>query len=116
MDIGPVQVVVGRTMVLFMHLRERNGVQDFAGVIATEFIVTRPHRDFFQLRFQAEVVEHPYRVGALLDASADLAQLGCLLEHLYLESLAQQRCGGSQSTDTGTGDENFFLGHGGVSL
>ena len=49
-------------------------------------------------------------VGAELDASADLADLGRLLEHLDLEALAHQRQRGRQATDAATGHQDGKIG------
>jgi hypothetical protein len=45
-------------------------------------------------------------VGAEMDAGADLADLGCLLEHRHVEAAADQRERGRQAPDAATGNED----------
>jgi hypothetical protein len=49
-------------------------------------------------------MEDSRRVGTYLDAGADLAQFGCLLEHLDLEARASKRQRRSQPADSGADD------------
>ena len=95
-------------------LGEGNRVQELARVEAAELIGAGPHRDALQRFAQPEVVEHLDRVGALLDAGADLAELGRLLEHAHAKAPLQQAGGGGQAAEAGAGDEDG-LRHGAVS-
>ena len=54
----------------------------------------------------AERVERREAVGSELDAGADLAEFGCLLEHLDRESLSHQREGGGDTADAPARDEH----------
>ena len=54
---------------------------------------------------QAQVIEHLEDVGAELDAGADLAEGGSLLQHGDRMAVAGQHEGGGQSADAAAGDE-----------
>jgi hypothetical protein len=63
-------------------------------------------------RAAARLVAHAQRVkgvegvGAELDAGADFADLGRLLEHLHLEALAHQRQRGGQAANAAAGHQH----------
>jgi len=59
----------------------------------------------------AERVERAVAVGADLDAGAEFAQLGGLLEDLDIEAALLQRDGSGQTADAAAGDEDFGFAH-----
>ena len=66
--------------------------------------------------FQPDLVQHAEDVGAELDAGADLAEFGRLLENAHRETLARQREGRDQAADAAAGHKNgrrvtIVMGH-----
>src|SRR5580658_4647529 len=59
----------------------------------------RPHSHAPHRLLQSESMEDSRRVGAYLDAGANLAQLGGLFEHLNVEASASKRQRGCQAAD-----------------
>ena len=55
---------------------------------------------------EAEPVEGAEDVGAELDAGADLAELGRLLDHPHRKTLARQRIGRRQAADAAARHQN----------
>jgi predicted ArsR family transcriptional regulator len=106
-EVGAVQVVVGRAVVALVRLRERDLVQQLAGVVAPELVFLRLDADAVERVAQPQVVEHLHRVGALLDTGADLAELRRLLEDAHLEAALHQAGGGGEAAEPGTGYENL---------
>jgi hypothetical protein len=59
----------------------------------------RSHSETAQRLLKSESTEDPRSVGTYLDASADLAQYGSLLEQLNLEAGAPKRQRGREAAD-----------------
>ena len=57
---------------------------------------------------QAERLEHPEHIGPELDASADLLELGRLLDDLRGNTLSRQRQRRRQPADTAADDEDLL--------
>jgi hypothetical protein len=57
------------------------------------------------------MVQHMSRVGAYLETCTDLAQLGRLLEDRDIVPCRQKVRRRCQSTDAGSGNEDFMLRH-----
>src|SRR4051812_49750154 len=81
-------------MVALVRLRERDPVQQLAGIEAPELVLLRLDADAVECVAQPQIVEHLHRVGALLDAGADFTELRRLLEDAYLEAPLHEACGG----------------------
>src|SRR5207302_10552531 len=65
------------------------------------------HRLRFQILHDAQPVEHAVGVRALLDAVADLAELGRLLEHARAHAAARERKRRRHAADAAADDEDF---------
>ena len=55
---------------------------------------------------EPDLIQHAENVGAELDAGADLAEFGRLLEHAHRKALARQREGRDQAADAAAGHQN----------
>ena len=82
-----------------------------AGVVQAEHVGAGPDADRHDLLLQAEIGQHVHRVGADLDAGADLAQLRRLLVDLDVEAGLGQAAGGRQSAEPRAGDDDLALCH-----
>ena len=107
MEIGAVQVIVGRAVVALVRLGERDLVQELAGVIAPELVLLRLDSHLVERVAQPEVVEHLDGVGALLDARADFAELRRLLVDAHLEAAFHKTGRGRQAAETCAGDQHL---------
>ena len=65
----------------------------------------------YSLLADPEMVEHVHRVGAELDAGADLAKIRRLLEDPHLETRLHQARRRRQPAKPGADDENSWIGH-----
>ena len=64
-----------------------------------------PEGDFAERALETEGEEHARRVGRELNASADLAELSCLLEQRDRNALASERDRGRQTADPAPHDD-----------
>ncbi len=106
-QVGAVHAQVGRAVAPLARLAEGQARQLAAVVRAAHAQHRRAGGDARQARRQAEGMQPPRDIGAELDAGADLAEGGRLLQHLDAMPLARQRQGGSQPADAGAGDEDL---------
>ena len=111
MEVGAVDLVVGRAVETLVLGGERELLDDLRGIVEAEHVgcgADRHGRDRFA---DAEMGKHVHGVGAELDAGADLAQLRCLLVDLDVEARLQQAGRRRQSADSGTRDKYLFARH-----
>ena len=94
-----------------MLIGERESLDHLAGVVQPEHIGAGLYARPGDGVAQAEVPQHMHRIGADLDAGADLAQLRRLFVDLdVVARLHQARCGGKPA-EAGAGDKNSVLNH-----
>ena len=101
-----VQLKVRCAVALLVRLAQRQAMQQLAVVEAAELERLRPHRVRLQRRAQAQAIEHLHRIGAHLDAGADLAERGRLLGDAHAVPALQQRGGGGQAAEAGADDRD----------
>ena len=58
---------------------------------------------------QAEMLQHPERIGPELNAGADFLELGRLFDDLRRDALALQRQSGGQPADAAADDQDLFV-------
>ena len=103
-QVGPVDLVLGEAEGSLKPSGQRRAQQGAAGVKAPLVPGRRRHPGPGQLVGQPKPMQHPYGVGADLQAGADLAQHRCLLIHLDIKAGLQQRQGGAQAADAAADD------------
>src|SRR5215813_12845711 len=100
MQIVPVSDGVGLLELLpKARLIERDAGDALAGQGAAHLHGRRPMRIGEYRLFEVELFERAKDVGAELDAGADLAEFGRLLQHPHGETLARERMGRRQASD-----------------
>ena len=80
--VGPVKLIVRRTVQPFMLIGQRKLTNDLAGIMESKDISAGPNRQVGKCLAKTEVVKNMHRIGAELYAGADLAQLRRLLVDL----------------------------------
>ena len=104
--VGPVELEIGRAMPVLMGRGERQRLQDFAIVEQAEFRDRRQEGRLLQRVQNAQMTHDMGRVGALLDAGADLAQFRGLFVNFDLVPGEQQAAGRRQPGDPGACDQD----------
>jgi len=107
-EVGAVKLVVRRAVQALVFFGQRKLPDHLAGIMKPKDVGAGADREPADGVAEAEVIEHVHRVGAQLDARADLAQLRGLLVDLHVVARLHQTGGGRQSADAGPGDQNFF--------
>ena len=93
------EVIVGRAEVTLAGVGE-GLASDHAPIVPSAYHGrVRPHPESSQRLLKSEPIENSRRVRTYLDAGADLAQFGGLLEHLNLEARTPKRQRGSEASD-----------------
>jgi hypothetical protein len=100
------KVVVGRAEVLFAHVGQALASEQAAVVPPMDLNRERPDRNSVKRVGEAQPIQDTGSIGANLDARADLAQLGRLLEHRNFKSRSAkcQRC--RESADSCANHDN----------
>ena len=106
MVVRPVQLKIGRAVAFSMGRGERQRLQDLAAVEQAELRDRRQEGHILQRVEHAEMAHHMGRVGALLDAGADLAQCRGLFVDLHVVPGEQQAAGCRQPADPGPRDQD----------
>ena len=104
--VRPVQLEIGRAVTFAMGRGERQRLQDLAAVEQAEFGNRRQEGHVLERVEDAEMAHDMGRVGALLDAGADLAQCRGLLVDLHVVPGEQQAAGRRQPADPGPRDQD----------
>src|SRR5260370_39189242 len=98
------EVIVGRAEVALAFAGQRLP-SEFAPVVpSAQDDRVRPHSQAAHRLLESEPMEDSRRVGAYLDAGADLAQFGGLFEHLNVEAGASKRQRRRETADSGADD------------
>ena len=95
---------------------ERHVGDQLAGQGVAHFLRRRAVGVGQDVVLEADFLQHAEDVRAELDAGADFAEFGRLLEHPHRETLARQRVGGGEAADTAAGNQDrsrtaIRLGH-----
>ena len=84
---------------------ERNVGDQFAGERVAHFLRRRAVGVGQDGVLEADLLQHAEDIGPELDAGADLAEFGRLLEHAHRKALARQRIGRDQAADAAAGHQ-----------
>jgi hypothetical protein len=104
-DVGPMGHRVGLAEPFEEGVAQRNIGDELAGEGVAHFLRGRTVRVGQDCILQANLFEHAKNVRPELDAGADLAELGRLLEKAYRNSLLGKRVGRDQAADAAAGNE-----------
>ncbi len=89
-------------------LAERDAADFLVGKRIDEDQRFRIHRTGLERLQHAEAIEHARDVRPHLDAVADLAELGRLLQHAHLAALLRERERRGEAADAAAGNEDFL--------
>ena len=95
-----------RGAVAFFEIDEGQTVVDLAGIPVAPGQSDRLGPDVMELADKSDRLKEFYRVGADVDAGAELGELGGLLVDFHLETLAAQRNGCRQAAEARSDNSN----------
>ena len=99
MDVGAVGDRVRLAEALEELRAERNAGDQLAGERVAHFLRRRTVGIGEHGILEPDLVQRAENVGSELDAGADLAEFGRLLEHAHREARPRQRIGGGEAAD-----------------
>ena len=102
MQISPVQVEIRSAKCLLMRLTQGNSVHQFGCIKTSVLKGLWANCKNIQFILETQVVEDLDRVGATLNASADLSQDTGLLVDSHKEALFEQLCSGCEAPNAST--------------
>ena len=105
MDVGAVGDRVRLAEALGEFGAERDMGDQLAGERVAHFLRRRAVGVGEHGVLEADLLQHAENIGAELDAGADLAEFGRLLEHAHREALTRQRIGRGQAADAAAGHQ-----------
>src|SRR5580704_968630 len=108
-QIGPMEVIVGRAEVAFTRVGQRLSRELAPVVPSAKDDGVRPHSEAAHRLLESEPAQNSRRVGAYLNAGADLAQFRGLLKYVDVEAGASQRQRRREAADPCS---DYYYSHG----
>jgi len=95
----PVELNVWRAVLFLVLFRQREGLDDLAGVVQTKHVRAWPHPGLRNCLAETEIAKDVHGVGADLNAGTNLAQNRSLFVNLDLKTLAHTLANNSDHLD-----------------
>jgi hypothetical protein len=105
--VGTINVEIGRAKSVFMCIAQQNLAHHLRCVVEPELGAQWPDRNSGKLVKHAKMAQNMCGIGADLDARANLAKRGSLLENLDVMPGLQEQAGSGHSADPAAGYQNF---------
>src|ERR1700687_1801101 len=104
------EIIIGCAEVALAGVGQRLAREHPPVIPAPDYDRTRPHSEATKRFLESEPIEDSRRVGTYLDAGADFAEFGGLLEDLNLEARALKRQRGCEAANPGSDyDDSHFI-------
>ena len=114
MKVGAMDLDIGKAIARLMGAAQAVVEIGEAGQAIADFRCFRLEPPAPHLRQQAQMIDHPCRIGADLDAGPHFRQFRRAFQNLDLKALAGQAKGGAEPAKAGPGNDDALLsGHGG---